>query len=281
MTSVTHIANKARSQSSLLYGVTRYLEEACLFSPQKALAEAANALQRVAPNEWTSLGAITGNAAQVAAALKEIRQRIKPLARVMMVTDPLLNLGFWLTHTLRFIPWARANAAAISAIRPLHSLALGVPTDVAIDNLLWKFGQSELRATQLDQSRCGLLFISPALPPDGQLIARLIDGLNAVAAKHDHALYITVNVETQTSLVAVINLLFDKSQPAEVTRAHHCAEALWAYIRQAGLEVYRARVDMMADLVSHDTAYWQTVRAFKQVLDPDNIIAPGRYNLPE
>ena len=175
---------------------------------------------------------------------------------------------------------ARANAAAISDIRPLHSLALGVPTDVAIDNLLWKFGRSDLKATQLDQSPCGLLFISPALPSDGPLIARLMASLNALAARHGHTLYITINIETQTSLVAIINLLFDQHQPAEVARAHRCAEALWAHIRQNGLEVYRARNDMMAGLVSRDPAYWQTVRALKQVFDPDNIIAPGRYNLP-
>lgn len=280
MTSVTHIANKARSQSSMMFGMTRYLEEVCHFQATKALIEAEKAFRLVAPNEWTSLGAITGNAGQVAAALKEIKHRMKPLARVMVVTDRLLDMGFWLTHALRFIPLARANAAAIAAIRPLHSLALGVPTDVAIDNLLWKFGRSDLKATQLDQSPCGLLFISPALPPDGKLIAQVIDGLNAVAEQHGHTLYITINIETQTSLVAIINLLFDRRRPEEVENAHRCADALLHYIRENGLEVYRARADMMADVVSRDPAYWQTVRALKQVFDPDNIIAPGRYNLP-
>lgn len=280
MTSVTHIANKARSQSSMMYGMTRYLEDACHFQAPKALIEAEKAFRLVAPNEWTSLGAITGNAGQVAAALNEIKHRMKPLARVMVVTDRLLDMGFWLAHALRFIPLARANAAAIAAIRPLHSLALGVPTDVAIDNLLWKFGRSDLKATQLDDAPCGLLFISPALPPDGKLIAQVIDGLNATAKRHGHTLYITVNIETQTSLVAIINLLFDRSQPDEVENAHRCADALLHYIHENGLEVYRARADMMADVVSRDPAYWQTVRALKQVLDPDNIIAPGRYNLP-
>lgn len=281
MTSVTHIANKARSQASLMYGMTRYLEEAYLLSPGAALAEAEKALKIVAPNEWTSLGAITGNAGQVGAALKEIRQRMKRLARVMVVTDRLLDMGFMLSNAMRFLPFARANAAAIAAIRPLHALALGVPTDVAIDNLLWKFDRSDLSAVQLDQSQCGLLFISPALPPDGILIAQLIDGLNAVAARHGHTLYMTVNIEAPTSLVAIINLLFDRSKPDEVERAHRCAAALLCHIHDQGLEVYRARADIMADIVSRDPAYWQTVRTLKQVLDPDNIIAPGRYNLPE
>ena len=58
----------------------------------------------------------------------------------------VLALGYKLMHGLRFMPWARANAAAIAAIRPLHGLAEGIPTDAAIDNLLWRFGRSDLPA---------------------------------------------------------------------------------------------------------------------------------------
>ncbi len=281
MTSVAHIANQARSQSSMMYGMTRYLEQACGFTSEKALVEAEKSIRIVAPNEWTSLGAITGNAGQVRAVLKEIKNRMKHLARVTVVTDRMLDLGFAVTNALRFIPFARANAAAIAAIRPLHSLALGVPTDVAIDNLLWRYGRNDLPAERLDESNCGLVFVSPALPLDGNLVAKLVDDLNAVAASHQHALYMTINIETSTSLVAIINLLFDTSQPAEVARAHLCAAALLKHIHDQGLEVYRARADAMTGLVERDPSYWETIRGLKKELDPDNIIAPGRYNLVE
>lgn len=279
ITSVTHIANKARSQASLMYGMTRYLMENCGLTDEQASAEAVSALDIVAPNEWTSLGAITGNSGQVSAALKEIRKRMNRLARITVVTDKLLDVGFKLTHALRFFSRARANAAAISAIRPLHALSLGVPCDVAIDNLLWKFGQTELTAVQLDQSNCGLLFISPALPPNGNVVAKLIDRLNTVANLHGHQLYITINIETTTSLVAIINLLFERNKPDEVEKAHRCASALSRLISEEKLEVYRARSDAMQEIILKDPEYWRTVRKLKYVLDPDNIISPGRYNL--
>lgn len=279
MESVTHIANKARSRASLLYGMTQYLEQTCKFPPQAALLEAEKAMAVVAPNEWTSLGAVTGNPAQVTAALKEIKQRMKGLARVMVITDSLLDTGFLVMNALRFWPYARANAAAIAAVRPLHTLALGVPTDVAIDNLLWKYGRTDLKAIDLDASTCGLMFISPALPPSGKKVVALVEKLNAVAKVFKHTLYTTINIETPTSFVAVINLLFDRSKPEEVDRAHHCAKALHICIQGEKMEVYRARSDMMADIVDAKSPYWQTVRDLKLVLDPQNIIAPGRYNL--
>ncbi|PKO35742.1 MAG: hypothetical protein CVU34_00480 [Betaproteobacteria bacterium HGW-Betaproteobacteria-7] len=279
LTSVTHIGNKARTQSTLAYGVTRYLEKECGYTPERAIAEAAKAIDLVAPDEWASLAAVTGNAGQVRAAIREIRQRVGRIARVMVITDTLLDVGYAVTHAFRFISFARANAAAIHSIRPLHALALGVPTDVPIDNLLWKFGRADLPAKALDESPCGLLFVNPALPLNGKAVVAVVDELQVVAEGHGHKLYMTLNIETSTSMVAVINLLFDRSQPGEIERAHRCADDMLACIRRHGLEPYRARADMMKDVVT-DNEYWRTIRRLKDVFDPDNIIAPGRYNLP-
>jgi len=280
LTSVTHIGNQARTHSTLMYGITDYLETRCGQNQEQAMREAMDALKLVAPNEWTSLAAVVGNKGQVKAAVREIRRRMKGLARTMVVTETLLNNGYWITDQLRFISAARRNAAAISAIRPLHRLALGEPTDVAIENLLWQFDQTYLPAAALDESRVGLLFVSPALPMRGAFVQQLIAELNSIAANFGHTLYTTINIETPTSLVAIINLLFDRTDDSAVSRAHECAQALLACIVSHGLEPYRARVDMMPELFSPRSSYWQTVRELKQVLDPDNIIAPGRYNLP-
>jgi 4-cresol dehydrogenase (hydroxylating) len=241
--------------------------------------EAEAVLRKVAPGEWSSLGAVTGTAAQVRVNLAEIRKRMKKMARVMVVTQQRLDAGYALMHRLRYFSAARANAAAIAAIRPLHGLALGVPTDAAIDNLLWKSKAQDLSAVQLDQSDCGLLFVNPAFPMDGKFVAETIRELQHIAAGEGHELFMTINIETATSLVAVINLLFDRKNSAEAAAAHRCADAMLRHIRGKGLEVYRARADMMGALVQDDPEYWATVRALKQELDPDNIIAPGRYNV--
>jgi len=279
LTSVTHIANKARSQASMMYGMTSYLEKFCDFNTAEALVEADKALYVIAPNEWTSLGAITGNTGQVAAAIKEIKKRIKSIARVSVITNSLLDFGYNVMHNLRFFSYARSTAAAISAIKPLHALALGVPTDAAIENLLWKYDRTELHPVQLDQSNCGLIYISPALPSNGNIVVQIIEGLKQVAAKYNHILYITINIETVTSVVAIINILFDRSQVIEVENAHKCADALLVYIHSKNLEVYRARADSMNGIVSRDYLYWKSINSLKNTFDPDGIISPGRYNL--
>ena len=279
MGTVTHIGNKARTHASLMYGISRYLSERCGVAAAELEREANKALSSVAPYQWTSLGGVSGTARMVRAAVAEVKARIGHLARLTVVDDAKLDIGYRVMHALRFLPLARANAAAIAAIRPLHGLASGVPSDVAIDNLLWRFGRAELPATSLDESTCGLLFISPALPMDGAFAAEVVGAMTAIAAQHQNKLYVTVNIETSTSLVAVTNLLFDRSSAAETAQAQRCADALLAYIRSRGLEVYRARADMMGSVVDETSDYWRVVRRLKSAIDPGNIIAPGRYNV--
>jgi 4-cresol dehydrogenase (hydroxylating) len=113
---------------------------------------------------------------------------------------------------------------------------------------------------------------------NGALVQRTVDQMKEVARRYGHELYITVNIETATSLVAVVNLLFDRTVPAEVKNAHDCAGALLACLHEQGLAVYRARADMMPDIVAADPPKWDLVWRLKQTFDPANIIAPGRYN---
>ncbi len=280
ITSVTHIANREKSRSILAYGITRYLESGCGYSPEAALKEADRVMNIFIANEWTSLASLTGNPAQVNAALKEIRGRTRRFGFLKVVTDKRINMGFALAHCLRFLPYARASAAVISATRPFHELALGVPSDTSIEGLLWKFGHPNKHSAELDKSHCGLLFVSPALPLNGQMTAEIIRRMKSIAKQYNHTLFITINIETATSLVAITNLLFDRSSSEEVNRAHKCAEALLAYIHNNKLEIYRARADVMEKIVSTDPDYWKKIYSLKQVFDPDNIIAPGRYNSP-
>ena len=279
LTSITHVGNQARTRSTLAYGISDYMTGHCGYSPERAAVETDRALAVFAPGEWTSLSAVVGNAGQVRAAIGEIKSRMRRWAKLTVVSETLLELGFALSHALRLLPFARTRAAAIHAARPLHAMALGAPTDLPVLNLLWRAGRPGLPVDAFDRSGCGLLFINPALPPDGAVIARLIGELERIAAAHRHPLYATLNIETPLSAVGVLNLLFDRTDPEQTERAHGCADALLAHIRTRGLEPYRARADMMARIVGDDT-YWRTLRRLKDSLDPDNIIAPGRYNLP-
>lgn len=280
MAGVTHVGNQARTRASMMSGISEYLRTACDIAPAQLAAEAQRALATVAPYEWTSLGGLAGSRAQVKAGIAEVRRVMGGIAKLTVVDDEKLAAALRVLHPLRKVwPWARANAAAIAAIQPLQGLADGRPTDAAISNLLWRYGRADGAACDLDASDCGLIFINPALPMQGDAAVRFVAGMKSIAAGFGHELYVTLNIETTTSLVAVANLLFDRRDATAVENAHICARALWEYLRAQGLEVYRARADMMRELADPADSFWRTAWELKSVLDPHHVIAPGRYNL--
>ena len=274
---VMHLANKARTALTLQCGVETYLRDIRRVEPAQLAAETQKAIDCVASRAWSGLGTVHGNRAQVQGAMVEIRQRLKGLARVTMVDQFKLDTAFAICDFLANMAPMRARAAALAAIRPLHAMALGHPSDVAVDGLLARFGPPGLKASELDESNCGLIYVNPALPMDGRFIAATVAAMQGVAAAHGHELYVTVNLETSTSNVGVMNILFDRSQPAEVDRARRCADALLRCVHERGLEVYRARADMMGVVTGRNPEHWRWVSELKRVFDPDNIISPGRY----
>ncbi|XXF77148.1 FAD-binding protein [Myxococcaceae bacterium GXIMD 01537] len=279
ISSVTHIGNRARTHTSLHHAAARYLMDRCGLTREGADSETARCMMAVSPAEWTSLGGISGTPGEVRARVREAKARTRHVAGMRGYTAELLDLGFKVMDGLRALPWARAQAAAISSIRPLHGLALGIPTDAPIDNLLFKFDAEGLPPTRLDESRCGLLFISPALPLRGRDVVPIVRESERIARAAGFELYMTLNIETETSLVGVFNLLFDRGDAGMTKRARQCADDLLEFFRREGISPYRARADMMDRIVDASDPYWQTVRQLKQVFDPQDIIAPGRYNL--
>ena len=70
----------------------------------------------------------------------------------------------------------------------------------------------------------------------------------------------------------------DRTDPDEVERAHACYEALFAAGQAMGCVPYRLGVQSMA-LLNEQHAVPELLQRLKQAVDPQNIIAPGRYGL--
>jgi 4-cresol dehydrogenase (hydroxylating) len=280
LTSVAHIANVERSRATLSAGLGRYLEERCGLRGEALRRDLEPALRVVAGTPWTALASLDGNAAQVRASLAEVRARLRGLATVRIYGLGLLRAVAGAADALRGWTPARRVAAALSAVVPLQHLALGEPTDIAFQNLFWLHREFDRPAADYASSRCGILFVNPALPADGPFVQRVVAELGQVAAGQGQPLYVTVNIETAHTVVAVINLLYDRADEASRSAALRCSEAMHCRIRELGLELYRARTDQMADVTGQTPGHWALMDRLKQAWDPDRIIAPGRYGLP-
>lgn len=82
------------------------------------------------------------------------------------------------------------------------------------------------------------------------------------------------------SLEVFARVYFDRSDPDQIKRTGVWAGNLLEALKDQGIFPYRLDIDNMQPyLNSLDDPSWKLRSKLKQVLDPENIISPGRYNI--
>jgi len=239
LTNVIHVGNRARTHSTLLPAVRRQLAALGLATGDLE-AESQATLALLGTDEWSALVGVGGTRRQVAAIVHEVQQVMKAQARVRVVSAARLKVGKKLTGWLSGIPIARRAQALLRALEPLQGLAVGTPTDAAVQSLLDDANESSVAPRDLDHSRVGIFYMSPIMPLDGEAIQQTLNLLQGCAARHGFTAYVTVNIESRLTAIAVTNILFDRTEPAEQARAEGCVDEMYRELAERGLEVYRA-----------------------------------------
>jgi 4-cresol dehydrogenase (hydroxylating) flavoprotein subunit len=279
---VTHLGNRERALATMRPRL--HAEMKALVKPERLMSETLNAdrwMGRLAKGSWTGVSTIHGNQGQVAASMKEIKARLSGLADVDYWTPRKLSYAIGCTGALRMIPPLRYVHAALLASKPIIELAFGIPSDAPVLSLLSNSGHSisAESSPDLDKSPIGLLYVSPMLPHQGAIAVDAIQQLQAVAAAHGFELPITLNFVPDGPTLAITNLVFDRQSRTSVETAHACAKEMERVLEGLGLELYRARADMLRTASFYRSPRWQQIERLRGAFDPDGVIAPGRYSI--
>ena len=77
----------------------------------------------------------------------------------------------------------------------------------------------------------------------------------------------------------VVSFAFDRRNEEQTQKAHACIQEMEARYMEQGYPPYRVVLNSRHHVVKENDPFWRTVRELKQVLEPIDINAPGRYNL--
>lgn len=230
--------------------------------------------------EWTGVGAIYGNKNVVAAVRGEIRRILRPVAKRLMFFTP---------GQVKFM---HGGAKTLPLIRDLHlfnvlgnlnktmQLFAGEPSEIALPLAYWRSGTMPMDGTPMnpDKDDCGLIWYSPLLPMKPDLTHQYVEMVTKICIKHRIEPLITLTSISDRCWDSTIPILFDRQNPEEVARAHACYDELLETGRKYGFVPYRLGIQSM-DLPSRENAVPDILKKFKQAIDPNNIIAPGKYSL--
>jgi 4-cresol dehydrogenase (hydroxylating) len=74
-------------------------------------------------------------------------------------------------------------------------------------------------------------------------------------------------------------IVFDRRDPEETQRVVACYRALSTAYAEAGYAVSRAPLDFQADAMKRLEVFPEVCSDLKRALDPNGILAPGRYGI--
>ena len=81
-------------------------------------------------------------------------------------------------------------------------------------------------------------------------------------------------------MIAILNVAFDKAESSETNRARYCYDALTDALIAGGYIPYRVGLQGMSKIRQDGDVFWEVATQIKRTLDPNDIIARGRYVPP-
>ncbi|MGY6276129.1 FAD-binding oxidoreductase [Methylomonas sp. MgM2] len=230
--------------------------------------------------EWTGVGAIYGNGKVVAATRGEIRKILRPVAkRLVFLTPGQVKFAHKASRTLPLI--RDLNLVKIlTTLNKTMQLIAGEPSEIALPLAYWRSGTRPAEGSTMNpaQDGCGLIWYSPLLPMKPSLTRQYVEMVTEICIKHRIEPLITLTSISDRCWNSTIPILYDKQNPEEVARAQKCYDELLETGRKHGYVPYRLGIQSM-DLPNKEHAVPDILIKIKHAIDPNNIIAPGRYGL--
>jgi 4-cresol dehydrogenase (hydroxylating) len=231
---------------------------------------------------WTVSGALYGSAAQVAAARAALRGALKrTAAKTRFITERKLRLGALAARMLGQTRAGKRMRGQVAFGESLFAMNRGIPNGRFLAGAYWRrrggLPAAFPRHANPALDNCGMLWVSPILPMRGADVLALHALVEPVFKRHGVDLFVTFSMINERSLGAVITVCYDKEDAEETARARRCYDDVFALTMAEGYIPYRVGNQSMARLDPHGDVYWQTVARIKEALDPQGLLAPGRY----
>jgi 4-cresol dehydrogenase (hydroxylating) len=165
-------------------------------------------------------------------------------------------------------------------VRPVFGLLKGIPTKKTLGSVYWRKRMAAPADPNPDRDRCGLLWIAPVAPMEGVHASRLAALAESSLLRAGFEPQISFTLLTERSLACVISISYDRDVEGEDERAMNCYFGLRRQLEAEGYYSYRLGIADMAAHLARDgecTGYRKLLRSMSEALDPNGILAPGRY----
>jgi 4-cresol dehydrogenase (hydroxylating) len=245
---------------------------------------------------WSLTSGLYGTAAQVRANRALIRRALKPYGKLTFIDrrelatlESLIRLvkrtqnfpfGSWLGRLLKKCLIGPEPLEVFELVRHVVQLLQGVPSEFIVRFAYFKSRQVR-PSSDINPARdgCGLIWFGPVAPLTGSHVNRVLELCRPVFREHGFDFSVSVIVVNPRSAVVLMQIFYDKADPAETARARVLYEHLCGLTARAGYQLYRTNVANMHRLLEPVPQYQRLLDSMKRAVDPCGTLAPGRYGI--
>jgi 4-cresol dehydrogenase (hydroxylating) flavoprotein subunit len=159
-----------------------------------------------------------------------------------------------------------------------RSVFVGCPTQLETSSIYWRKRAPAPATCDPDRDRCGLHWICVSLPFDGAHVVRATAIVEEVALRYQLEPMCMFFNMSQWYLKSFVVIMFDQDAPGEEEAARRCHDELLASLLRAGYSPVRLGVQSMSQGAPTDPGYLRLLEDLKRLLDPNDVLAPGRYD---
>ena len=228
---------------------------------------------------WNGVGAICGSSSQVRAAKQTIR------AVLGGCTDRIIFLSDRKLQILRRFPRASGAllkmniAELLKTLEASYGLLKGIPSQMALPLAYWRNRTNPPIESEINpaRDRCGLMWFAPVIPMTAEDVSAFRKVIEPIFREYRFEVCMTLTAINSRCFDSTIPVLYDRSNPEEIRRAQACYDKLVRSCRLSGYIPYRLGIQSMQEETTTQDVFWKVVRQLKSALDPNGILAPGRY----
>jgi 4-cresol dehydrogenase (hydroxylating) flavoprotein subunit len=223
--------------------------------------------------EWNLSGSISGPARLVRARRTVVRRMLKkfcPSATIWFIDDFMMQMAEFVYKNL-------FKFSLYPALKDAYDLQKGIPTDHPLQVLL---NDKQLNSADLNTGNYQTCFswINAVCAADDKSVNVLLGLTRGQFESAGYEFRITFTAVNPRSLIMISNITYPRKTESIESAKKFIAEC-YAVLIQNGFLPYRSGSGMYDKIPPRSPELQKLLSKFKSAIDPNGIIAPGKYNL--
>jgi len=231
---------------------------------------------------WNGSMGVSGDKNQVKANIKKIMSRlktIKGLKKIIVLDENQINSLTKICEKFTYFDFFKRNVRLLKKAKQGFELLTGTPPENSIQGCLWRTVDAPTEPTSNNplNYNAGFIWVSPILPMGAFHLQKFNDLAKSIFAKYNFDFLDTLTMINKRSLSSVLTICYNKKDKNECIAAQKCHDELISMMLKNGYPPYRAGNLAFSKLNERNTAQQSFLKEIKKLVDPENILSPGKY----